>query len=108
MGLPDVAAMWLGRLPPLPKAASGHWEAAKGALAVLLLLGALRLLLWLLRFVWAYFLRPGLDPRSYGQWAVVTGATDGIGKAYSRLLAQRGEHARLGHALGAVTEQAVP
>ncbi|XP_037126651.1 hydroxysteroid (20-beta) dehydrogenase 2 isoform X1 [Syngnathus acus] len=31
-----------------------------------------------------------VDLRTYGQWAVVTGATSGIGKAYAMELAQRG------------------
>ncbi|XP_071316763.1 hydroxysteroid (20-beta) dehydrogenase 2 [Trachinotus anak] len=31
-----------------------------------------------------------VDLRTYGQWAVVTGATSGIGKAYASELAQRG------------------
>lgn len=33
---------------------------------------------------------PSRKLRSYGQWAVVTGATDGIGKAYCMELAKRG------------------
>lgn len=37
-----------------------------------------------------YFLRPGKNLRkSYGDWAVVTGATDGIGKAFAEQLAAR-------------------
>lgn len=37
-----------------------------------------------------FFLRPGKDLRKYGQWAVVTGATDGIGRAYAFELASKG------------------
>eukprot|EP00210_Caulerpa_lentillifera_P003692 g3525.t1 len=36
------------------------------------------------------FVTPVKNLRSYGQWAVVTGATDGIGKAYCLELAKRG------------------
>ncbi|KAM9312170.1 17-beta-hydroxysteroid dehydrogenase type 3-like [Gastrophryne carolinensis] len=32
------------------------------------------------------------DLRKYGEWAVITGATDGIGKGYARELARRGFH----------------
>lgn len=46
--------------------------------------------LGVLRFVWAYFLRPRRNLRWYGQWAVVTGATDGIGKEYAAQLARQG------------------
>ena len=31
-----------------------------------------------------------INLRKYGEWAVVTGATDGIGKEYVRQLAKRG------------------
>mmetsp|Transcript_10253 Transcript_10253/g.14323 ORF Transcript_10253/g.14323 Transcript_10253/m.14323 type:complete len:321 (-) Transcript_10253:264-1226(-) len=36
------------------------------------------------------FLRPAKDPKKLGQWAVVTGATDGIGKAYAVAFARKG------------------
>ena len=60
--------------------------------SVLLVLGALVLvkaaaLTW--GFIWRHFLRPGHNLKSYGAWAVVTGATDGIGKAYAFELARR-------------------
>jgi hypothetical protein len=56
------------------------------------------LALTLLRAIWAvahfifiYFLRPGRNLKFYGSWAMVTGATDGIGKAYCVELAKRGK-----------------
>lgn len=36
------------------------------------------------------FLRPGKDIVKFGKWAVITGATDGIGKAYAVALAKKG------------------
>ena len=36
------------------------------------------------------FLRPGKNLKKLGKWAVVTGATDGIGKAYAHALAKKG------------------
>ena len=36
------------------------------------------------------FLRRGKDLKKLGSWAVVTGATDGIGKAYAEALARQG------------------
>ena len=47
--------------------------------------------------VYAHFLRKGKKLRRYGDWAVVTGATDGIGKAYAEALAK--QSARRGVAL---------
>ena len=32
-----------------------------------------------------------IDVKTFGQWAVVTGSTDGIGKAYALELAKRGQ-----------------
>lgn len=36
------------------------------------------------------FLRPGKNLKKFGKWAIVTGATDGIGKAYAMALAKKG------------------
>ncbi|GAM26156.1 hypothetical protein SAMD00019534_093310 [Acytostelium subglobosum LB1] len=44
----------------------------------------------LLSFVYAFTIRAPINVKKYGQWAVVTGATDGIGKAYCHELAKRG------------------
>ena len=51
----------------------------------------LRIVFSILRFIFVYFLRPGKDLKSYGSWAIVTGATDGIGKAYCVELAKKGK-----------------
>ena len=54
---------------------------------------AVQFVLWLFKIVWCYVL-PLLgfkkNLRLYGDWAVVTGATDGIGKGYARELAKCG------------------
>ena len=46
--------------------------------------------LQVVQWVYTTFLATGVDPTTQGAWAVVTGATDGIGKAYSFELASRG------------------
>lgn len=33
-----------------------------------------------------------LDVKQFGQWALITGSTDGIGRAYAIELAKRGRH----------------
>eukprot|EP00435_Cladocopium_sp_Y103_P048511 s541_g14.t1 len=43
-----------------------------------------------LYLAYKFFFRPGKELKQYGQWAVVTGATDGIGKAYAMELARQG------------------
>ncbi len=59
--------------------------AAIGASAVV------RAALAAVRAVWVFFLRPGKNLKKLGDWAVVTGATDGIGKAYAEALAKKGK-----------------
>jgi short chain dehydrogenase len=44
----------------------------------------------LVLFVWRQFLRPAQSLQKYGKWAVVTGATDGIGREYCNALAKQG------------------
>ncbi|CAM9429468.1 unnamed protein product [Heterosigma akashiwo] len=50
----------------------------------------LKLVLRVLGAVFDIFLAPGTNLKKYGQWAVVTGATDGIGKAYAFEMAKKG------------------
>ncbi|CAM9382900.1 unnamed protein product [Ectocarpus sp. 6 AP-2014] len=60
---------------------------------VLALVGGLVLVrsaLSVLASVFTTFLRPGKDLKKYGAWAVVTGATDGIGKAMAYQMAKKG------------------
>ena len=68
--------------------------AGAGLIAASLIVAALlvlRAVLAVLHFLWVYALRPGKDVKSFGEWAVVTGATDGIGRAYCEELARKGE-----------------
>jgi len=57
--------------------------------AAFIALCVVRLLLSLYRGIRAHFSRP-INFKSFGSWAVVTGATDGIGKAYAEELAKSG------------------
>lgn len=43
-----------------------------------------------LRWVWAVFLRPPKNLKDYGSWALITGSTDGIGKALAFEMASKG------------------
>ena len=63
------------------------------AVSLLLLAGTISGLRALFRFcngIYIYFIRPGKNLKRLGQWAVITGATDGIGKAYAFALAKKG------------------
>lgn len=73
-----------------------YMEEIKGQPAWLLFLISLGMLtvlkLSVSVFIWIYvsFLRPGKNLKSYGSWAVVTGATDGIGKSFALQFARKG------------------
>ncbi|KAL2332707.1 hypothetical protein Fmac_013920 [Flemingia macrophylla] len=43
-----------------------------------------------LKWVWVMFLRPPKDLKEYGSWAMITGSTDGIGKAMALEFASKG------------------
>jgi len=47
------------------------------------------------RLIYKFFLRPGKNLRKFGEWAVVTGSTSGIGRAYSFELAKQGMNVML-------------
>lgn len=56
----------------------------------IVVLAALKLCLKAVSNIYKTFLRPAKDLKKYGKWAVVTGATDGIGKAYAFAFAKKG------------------
>jgi len=51
-----------------------------------------RILLMSIRAFWATFIRPSKNLLRYGEWCVITGATDGIGKAFAFEMARKGLH----------------
>lgn len=50
----------------------------------------LRVSLYFLRWIYIFFLRPSKNLLDYGRWAIVTGPTDGIGKAMAFEMARKG------------------
>ncbi|KAL9664921.1 hypothetical protein QQ045_020330 [Rhodiola kirilowii] len=70
-----------------------HFKQQPLWLLALFSLGAITVLkssLALLNWVYVSFLRPSKNLKKYGSWALVTGATDGIGKAFAFELAKKG------------------
>ncbi|XP_032684663.1 very-long-chain 3-oxoacyl-CoA reductase [Odontomachus brunneus] len=67
------------------------WEAI---LLVIIVLVSLRTFIKATILMWKKLIAPnlgfGIDLRTQGKWAVVTGATDGLGKAFAKALAEKG------------------
>ncbi|XP_071703271.1 very-long-chain 3-oxoacyl-CoA reductase 1-like [Rutidosis leptorrhynchoides] len=60
---------------------------------ILFILGSISFLkssVSILKWVYVNFLRPPINITKYGSWALVTGSTDGIGKAFAFELAKKG------------------
>lgn len=78
----------------MPSACINHLAAQPLWLLLISSLGFLSLLnlsLSFLNWVYATFLRPPKNlSEKYGSWALITGATDGIGKAFAYQLAKQG------------------
>lgn len=66
------------------------YDVALFGLAGVGLLSALSVTTNALRYLWRKHLRPGRNLKQYGEWALVTGASDGIGRAYCDYLARQG------------------
>lgn len=71
--------------------ALSYWE--KIAIMIIAAVG-LRIVIRLSVLIWKKLIAPslllGIDVTTQGKWAVVTGATDGLGKAFAKALANRG------------------
>uniref|UniRef100_A0A7S1ZGD0 Steroid dehydrogenase n=1 Tax=Trieres chinensis TaxID=1514140 RepID=A0A7S1ZGD0_TRICV len=65
-------------------------DVAVSGLAVFGALVASSFALKVLGALYKAFLRPGKNLKKFGKWAVVTGCTDGIGRAYALALAKKG------------------
>ena len=60
------------------------------ALAALGLLVVLKHAYTIVYFIYRILVRPQISLTKYGSWAVITGSTDGIGKAYALQFAKKG------------------
>lgn len=87
---------------------TGLWSSVIKPCCVLIGLAVtLQFCFTIVRGVWRYFLRPGIDLRRLGSWAVVTGATDGIGRALCDVLARKGTQAPRGYSCVAFVAEIV-
>lgn len=61
---------------------------------MIVVLLSLRILVKIVTTAWKKLIAPsfgfGIDLQTLGKWAVVTGATDGLGKAFAKALAEKG------------------
>jgi hypothetical protein len=74
------------------KCAADKSAAQNMALLVLASVGflyLLRLVFLAVPWLYRYFLRPAKDLRGYGEWALITGSTDGIGRAMTVQFARK-------------------
>jgi len=53
---------------------------------------ALKIASWILSRLWVFGLAKPVDFSKFGEWAVITGGTDGIGAEYARQLAKAGQN----------------
>ncbi|PRW20715.1 beta-ketoacyl reductase [Chlorella sorokiniana] len=90
VAIPEVGLRAQALLQAALATAQARTDVLLGGLTLLLMLVGMRVALGIARFVHMYYLRPALNPCSFGPWAVVTGASEGIGRALSNLLAEKG------------------